>query len=92
MSANTDDDGEVHFLLFIENLLNSNIKEFTTDNQVDNWPVTATNETFLDTIKLTHDVHQIPAYNVKGILIHPSDYENELAGDIARVCLSIVYC
>lgn len=58
---------------------------------MDNWPVTATNETYLDTIKLTHDVHQIPAYDVKGNLIHPSEYENKLAGAIARICFSIVH-
>jgi hypothetical protein len=58
---------------------------------IDNWPVPLTNEDSLEAIKPTHNVQRLPAYDVKGQLIHPLDYEEKLAGAIARVCFSIVH-
>ena len=56
-----------------------------------NWPVSPANEVYLDEIKSSHDVQQLDAYDVKSELIHPSDYEEKLAGAIARVCFSILH-
>jgi hypothetical protein len=39
----------------------------------------------------THNIQPIPAYDIRGDLIHPSEYEEKLAGTIARVCFSIVH-
>jgi hypothetical protein len=50
-----------------------------------------TNEISLDSLKSTHDVHQIPAYDIRGNIIHPLEYEEKLAGAICRVCFSIVH-
>jgi hypothetical protein len=58
---------------------------------IDNWPVSLSNEPYLDAIKSTHNVQRLPAYDIKGDLIHPFDYEEKLAGAIARVCFSIVH-
>jgi hypothetical protein len=33
----------------------------------------------------------MPAYDIKNNPINPSDYEEKLAGSIARVCFSIVH-
>jgi hypothetical protein len=55
------------------------------------WPVPVTNEIYLDEIKSTHDVRQIPAYNDKNKSIHPSEYEEHLAGSISRVSFSVVH-
>ena len=56
-----------------------------------NWPVPYSNECSLDEIKNTHDVHQLPAYDLRGNLINPSDYEEKLAGSIACVRFTIIY-
>jgi hypothetical protein len=49
------------------------------------------NEPYLDDIKTTHDVQQLPAYDIRNNAINPSDYEEKLAGAVARVCFSIVH-
>jgi hypothetical protein len=46
---------------------------------------------YLDSIKSTHIVHRIPAYDVKDDLVLPSEYQDKLAGSIAEVCFSIVH-
>jgi hypothetical protein len=49
------------------------------------------NQQFLDAIKSSHNVRQLPAYDIRGNLIRPFDYEEKLAGAIVRVCFSIVH-
>ena len=56
---------------------------------INNWPVSPANNIALEDIKSSHDVQQIPAYDIHGNLISPSDYEEKLAGAIAHICLSI---
>ena len=56
-----------------------------------NWAVSSANETYLDEIKATHTVEQLPAYDINANLIAPLDYEEKLAGSIARICFSIVH-
>lgn len=61
------------------------------DYTINEWPINANNEPYLDAIKLSHTVFPIPAYDIKGALISPSDYEEKLGGAIAHVCFSIVH-
>ena len=56
-----------------------------------NWAVSNTNEAYLDEIKTTHTVEQLPAYDINGNLIAPLDYEEKLAGSIARICFSVAH-
>lgn len=56
-----------------------------------NWPVSSSNESYLDTIKATHNVQPLPAYDIRGKIIHPLEYEEKLAGAIARVCFTVVH-
>ena len=56
-----------------------------------NWPVPLGNQPYLDEIKDTHNVQQLPAYNIRGDLIHPFNYEEKLAGAIIQVCFTIVH-
>ena len=58
---------------------------------INDWPVNASNECYLNEIKVSHSVHPIPAYDIKGNLISPLDYEEKLGGAIAHVCFSIVH-
>ena len=62
-----------------------------SDYNINNWPVPLANESYLEDIKTTHDVQQIPAFDIRNESIHPSDYEEKLAGAIARVCFSITH-
>jgi hypothetical protein len=59
--------------------------------EYNNWPVPSSNECHLDEIKTSHNVQQLPAYNVRGNLIDPLHYEEKLAGSIAHVCFSIAH-
>ena len=61
------------------------------DYTIEDWPTNASNEPYLDTIKSSHDVRPIPAYDVKGTLIPPTQYEEKLAGAIVRVCFTITH-
>lgn len=63
----------------------------TTEYNIHNWPVPYANECHLASIKDTHDVEPLPAYDIKGNRIRPTDYEDKLAGAVARVCFSIVH-
>ena len=56
-----------------------------------NWAVSSTNEAYLDEIRSTHSVEQLPAYDINTNLIVPLDYKEKLAGSIARICFSIVH-
>ena len=53
--------------------------------------MSASIEPYLDAMKSSHVVQQLPAYDVRGNDIHPSEYEEKLAGAITRVCFSIVH-
>jgi hypothetical protein len=53
--------------------------------------VSFANECYLEEIKSTHDVQQLPAYDVRGRIIHPSEYEEKIAGSICRVCFTIAH-
>lgn len=68
-----------------------NINILYIEYTIYDWPVSHANKIHLDEIKSTHDVQELPAYDVKNNLIHPSDYEEKIAGSIARVCFSIVH-
>ena len=61
------------------------------DFTIDNWPVSSSNDCHLDAIKASHVVQPLPAFDVRGYRIHPSEYEEKLAGAITRVCFSIVH-
>jgi hypothetical protein len=65
----------------------------TIDNEynIEDWPVSLSNKIHLHAIKDNYDVQQLPTYDIKNNPIHPSDYEEKLAGSIARVCFSIVH-
>ena len=56
-----------------------------------NWAVLSTNKAYLDEIRSTHSVEQLPTYDINANLIVPLDYEEKLAGSIARICFSIVH-
>ena len=58
---------------------------------MNNWSVSSANEPYLDEIKSTHTVEQLPAYDIYRNLIAPVDYEEKIAGSVARVCFSIVH-
>ena len=58
---------------------------------MNNWTVSSANEAYLDEIKSTHAVEQLPAYDIYGNLIAPVDYKEKIAGSIAHVCFSIVH-
>lgn len=77
------------YLIFSSHLhfANSRFLEFT----IYNWPVNVNNELHLDDLKSTHNVRQLPAYDIRGNLINPSEYEEKLAGAIARVCFTLVH-
>ena len=56
-----------------------------------NWAVLSTNKAYLDEIRSTHSVEQLPTYDINANLIAPLDYEEKLAGSIARICFSIIH-
>jgi hypothetical protein len=58
---------------------------------IDNWPVSLQNEMYLEEIKPSFNVQQLPAYNIRGKLIHPSAYEEKLVGAIVCVCFSLIH-
>lgn len=51
----------------------------------------AYNEPYLDSLKLSDILQQLPAYDIRGDLIQPSDYEEKLAGAISQVCFSVIH-
>lgn len=71
-----------HIIIFDSNTLEYNMN---------NWPVSPANETYLNEIKASHDVQQLDAYDVNNNIISPFDYEEKLAGAIARICFSIIH-
>ena len=86
-----------HVLLFLNNLSQreNKINHLSLDESlsIDNWPVQSSNELYLNALKSSqlHAINQLPAYDIKNKLIHPSEYEEKLAGAIARVCFSIIH-
>ena len=58
---------------------------------INDWPVTPANELELNSIKHSHYVQPLQAYDIRGNLIEPFLYEEKLAGAIARVCFTIVH-
>ena len=62
---------------------------FIQEYNINNWLVNENNWPFLDAIKSPHVVQQLPAYDIKGNLIDPLDYEEKLGGVICCVCFSI---
>jgi hypothetical protein len=53
---------------------------------IENWPVqNPATQVHLDAIKGTHIVNPIPAYDVEGRLILPTEYEHKLRGAIVRL-------
>lgn len=63
----------------------------SSDISIEDWPVPSSNQAYLDEINNSHDVQQIPAYDIRGDPIHPLQYEEKLAGAIVRVCFTIVH-
>ena len=61
------------------------------DYTIDNWPVSPPNEVYLDAIKMSHAVQPLEAYDCTGDFIHPSEYEEKLAGAIVHVCFLFVH-
>jgi hypothetical protein len=59
--------------------------------KIHNWPVSENNEPYLNAIKSTHTVQQLPAYDIRGNTIHPLQYEEKLAGAVARVCFTVTH-
>ena len=62
-----------------------------TVQNIDDWPVIPANEYELDSIKSSHYVQPLPAYDIRGNLIEPSLYKEKLAGAIARVCFTVIH-
>jgi hypothetical protein len=81
------DDNGIVFLL----TLYTNRCYFLLEFTINDWPVPLANEFELDNIKSSHDVQQLPAYDIRGDPIHPSQYEEKLAGAIARVCFTLIH-
>lgn len=63
----------------------------SSDISIEDWPVQPSNQPYLDEIKNSHNVQQIPAYDIRGDPIHPLQYEEKLAGAIVRVCFTMVH-
>ena len=67
------------------------LKHFILEYTIHNWPIPVTNEPYLESIKNSHEVNQLPAYDIRGNPIHPKEYEEKLAGAIARVCFTLLH-
>jgi hypothetical protein len=46
---------------------------------------------YLEEIKPSFNVRQLPAYDIRGKLIHPSAYEEKLTGTIIHVCFPLIH-
>jgi hypothetical protein len=75
----------------ISGLTSFNVYINSSDISITNWPVSPSNQAYLDNIKSTHSVHRIRAYDVKDKLIDPLDYQDKLAGSIVEVFFSLVH-
>jgi hypothetical protein len=64
---------------------------FILEYTINNWPVSSSNVSYLEEIQDSHNVRRLPAYDIHGRLIQPSQYEEKLAGAIARVCFTLVH-
>ncbi|RXW19638.1 hypothetical protein EST38_g6231 [Candolleomyces aberdarensis] len=59
---------------------------------IENWPVqNPAAQSHLDALKDTHVVNPIPAYDVEGHLILPTEYESKLRGAIVRLEFQLVH-
>ena len=67
------------------------LKHFILEYTIHNWPIPVTNEPYLKSIRNSHKVNQLPAYDIRGNPIHPKEYEEKLAGAIARVCFTLLH-
>jgi hypothetical protein len=45
----------------------------------------------LEEIESSFNVRQLPAYDIRRKLIHPSAYEEKLAGTIVSICFSLIH-
>ena len=79
------------FLIFIKRITNTIMSPLDESLTINNWPVQSSNNLYLDGIKSSHIINQLAAYDIKNNLIHPSQYEEKLAGTITRVCFSMVH-
>lgn len=50
-----------------------------------NWPVSPANSNQMDSLRTSHYVNPIPAYDVDGNLIRPLDYERKLKGALLEI-------
>lgn len=79
-------------LVFSSSPSSLNINQsYFSDFSIDNWPVSLSNEPYLEEIKTSHIVQPLPAYDIRGDIISPLEYEEKLAGAIVRVCFSFVH-
>jgi hypothetical protein len=46
---------------------------------------------YLEEIKPSFNVRQLPAYDIRGKLIHPFAYKEKLVGAIVHVCFSLIH-
>ena len=58
---------------------------------IDNWPVPTSNEPYLNELKDTHFIQRLPAYDIRGCLVHPLDYEEKLTGAVVCACFTIIH-
>ncbi|KLO15709.1 hypothetical protein SCHPADRAFT_938548 [Schizopora paradoxa] len=68
------------------NILNNSIS-------IENWPVAPDSlwRKELESVKNTHDIFPLQAFNSKGELIHPSDYVRKLAGAVVDMSFTLVH-
>jgi hypothetical protein len=78
-------------IFFKDNKNTSEPKDDNNEFTINNWLVPTTNKPYLHEIKTTHHVQHLPAYDIRGNLIHPSKYEEKLAGVITHICFTIVH-
>jgi hypothetical protein len=72
-------------------LSNNDKNDIFQDYSINDWPLNASNKSYLNAMKSLHSICPIPPYDIRGHLISPLDYEEKLTGSIAHVCFSIVH-
>ena len=58
---------------------------------INNWPVSSSNQPYLNAMKSSHIVNHIWAYDIKDNLINPLDYQEKLASSIVEVFFSLIH-
>lgn len=68
------------------------VKDLGSEFSIDNWPVKSdVAKESLHGMKTTHRPIPIPAYDVNGSLIAPSDYHRRLQGALAQIHFTLVH-